>query len=285
MTLIQLPIRSAEAHKGDFGHVLVIGGCESMPGAPALSGIAALRGGAGLVTVGTSREAHPITAGFSPCLMSIPLPSQAGLINATLDDLQSFLVQANVVAIGPGMGVSPALQQLVGQLYRTFPRPLVVDADGLNNLSTAAIDWSVHAGPRVLTPHPGEFQRMEAGYSGEPPFVSAVARDGAVEFAKRNQVVLVLKGHRTLVTDGEAVHFNTTGNSGMATAGTGDVLTGLIAALIGQHLVPLTAAATACHLHGLAGDFIAQNSSGRSLISQDLLSVLGQAFNQVESSR
>lgn len=158
----QLPPRPPSGHKGTFGHVLILGGSESMPGAPALAGLAALRSGAGLVTIATSREAQPITASFSPALMTTPLTSANGLIAATAEQLEPLLDRADCVAVGPGLGQSPQLEPLLAELYRNFPGPLVVDADGLNNLAAARVDWSQHAGPRILTPHPGEYRRLHS---------------------------------------------------------------------------------------------------------------------------
>ncbi len=308
----ELPPRSPDAHKGTFGQVLVLGGSESMPGAPALTGLAALRSGAGLVTIATSREAHPITAGFSPALMTTPLPSQAGQIATTSSYLAPLLERADCLAVGPGLGQSPPLQQLCSQLYREFPRPMVVDADGLNNLARAGIDWAEHAGPRILTPHLGEFRRICSGQSHAlqaHPRQSPAALQTALEFARTARVVLLLKGPATLITDGTQADFNTTGNAGLATAGSGDVLTGIIAALwaawhagpetlprpeqppAGQgtsaHSVPaandygVVAAHTAAHLHGLAADFAAAEHSQTALISSDLLAYLGRAIRSL----
>lgn len=302
----QLPPRSSQAHKGDFGKVLIIGGSDSMPGAPALSGLAALRSGAGLVTIATSREAHPITASFSPALMTAPLPSCDGLIATTYDYLQPLLERADCLAVGPGLGQSAALRELLTRLYSEFAGPMVVDADGLNNLAVAGIDWSRHAGPRILTPHLGEFQRL---LRQMPPACTAHPRDSeiarklATDFAREHQVVLLVKGPSTLVTDGETIFFNSTGNSGMATAGSGDVLTGIIAAQSAAWTaaaeskmsnssagksdsaeaarLALLSALTGTYLHGLAGDLAAADRGETSLISSDIPDYLGRASRQM----
>ncbi|MFN9247826.1 MAG: NAD(P)H-hydrate dehydratase [Planctomycetota bacterium] len=312
-----LPYRPPHGHKGTFGHVLILGGSESMPGAPALSGLAALRSGAGLVTVATSRPAHPITASFSAALMTTPLPSEHGLVATTFEQLEPLLQRADCVAVGPGLGQSLPLQTLLFRLYREFAGALVVDADGLNNLAAAQIDWSLHAGPRILTPHPGEFRRLcpalpdvsEAASHNSPELL-----EFACHFARDNRLVLLLKGPRTLVTDGRQQHLNQTGNSGLATAGSGDVLTGIIAALwagwVGgpgrtaqtvatskepgttasavsePHNHPpgesaLCAAVTGAHLHGLAAELATRELSETSLISTDLLAYLGPAIRQL----
>lgn len=302
----QLPPRSSQAHKGDFGKVLIIGGSDSMPGAPALSGLAALRSGAGLVTIATSREAHPITASFSPALMTAPLPSCDGLIATTYDFLRPLLERADCVAVGPGLGQSAALRELLTRLYSEFAGPMVVDADGLNNLAVAGIDWSKHAGPRILTPHLGEFQRLlrqTPQACTAHPHDSEIARKLATDFARDHQVVLLVKGPATLVTDGEASFFNSTGNSGMATAGSGDVLTGIIAALsaawtaaaesnmpsssVGQSdsaeaaRLTLLSTLTGAYLHGLAGDLAVADHGETSLISSDIPAYLGRAIRQM----
>ena len=302
----QLPPRSSQAHKGDFGKVLVIGGSESMPGAPALSGLAALRSGAGLVTIATSREAHPITASFSPALMTAPLPSCDGLIATTYEYLQPLLDRADCVAVGPGLGQSAALRDLLTRLYSQIPGPVVVDADGLNNLAVAGVDWSRHAGPRILTPHLGEFHRL---LPQSPPACTAhprdseIARQLATDFARQHQVILLVKGPATLITNGETSVFNPTGNSGMATAGSGDVLTGIIAALsaawtaasgnsesssevddsdlVKAERTALLSAVTGAHLHGLAGDLAAVDRGETALISSDLTDYLGGAIRQM----
>lgn len=281
--LIQLPVRPFRGHKGTFGHVLILGGSESMPGAPALSGLAALRSGAGLVTIATSREAHPMTAGYSPLLMTIGLPSRTGRIEVDLAALDAPLRRADVVGVGPGLGQSPALQKLVGDLYQQASQTVVVDADGLNNLAAAKVNWSRHSGPRILTPHPGEFRRIlglpaadTLNSADDDPLPTA-----AVSFARESGCVLVLKGHRTLVTDGSISHQNTTGNSGLATAGSGDVLTGMIAALVGQGLSPLSAAATGCYLHGRAAELAVMYKTEYGLTAADLFDYFGDAFREL----
>lgn len=318
----RLPPRPPDAHKGTFGHVLVLGGSESMPGAPALTGLAALRSGAGLVTIATSREAQPITAGFSPALMTMPLPSRDGLVATTAEQLDPLLRRADVLVVGPGLGRSPDLQALLASIYRDFAGPMLVDADGLNNLAAARADWGRHAGPRILTPHLGEFSRMSAqpaAVAKTHPHDSAAALELARRFAREHQVVLLLKGPATLVTNGTQTSFNVSGNSGLATAGSGDILSGIIAALWagwicssaspaasptaataarpaaagqGRGVAPsaagsvpgesaLTAAVTGTHLHGLAADLAAAELSQTALISSDLPRYLGPAIRQL----
>ena len=183
--------------------------------------------------------------------------------------------RATVVGCGPGLGRSLGLTALVARLYQHLAQPMVVDADGLNALSARPEILAHPGGPRILTPHAGEFARLLG--VDRVPADQQQAR--AVEFAARFGVVLVLKGHRTLITDGRCEAINPTGNPGMATGGTGNVLTGLITALACQHLSPFDAARLGVYLHGLAGDLAAEELGQESLIAADLIRYLPAAFN------
>ena len=251
-----LPDRPPDGHKGTFGHVLIIAGSRGMSGAAALAGCSALRGGAGLVTVAVPESIAPIVAGIEPSYLTLPLPEDADgrIVAGAAAVIEPRLKSVDAVAIGPGWGQSDALRLLAAELYRTLPGPLVVDADALNLLAGLSDPLQEHAGPRVLTPHPGEFARLTGR---DTATIQRNREPLAREFASRHNVVLVLKGRRTIITDGATLHINPTGNSGMGTGGTGDVLTGLIAALLAQGLSPLDAARTGAHLHGLAGDLAA----------------------------
>ena len=275
----RFPQRKEDAHKGDLGRVLVVGGSVGMAGAAALTGQAALRAGSGLVQVITPADAQGQVAGFSACLMVLPAATEGGFFGeASVEQILQQCEWADVVALGPGMGRTPAGQQIACQLYEALPQPLVVDADGLNNLADARADLSVHRGERILTPHPGEFQRLIEQTEHDRQTLETLA----VEWAARQQLTLVLKGHRSLVTDGRQQTHNPTGNSGMATAGCGDVLTGIIAALWGQGLSPWEASRTGCYLQGLAGDLAAGQAGKMSLVAVDLLTMLPAAALQVE---
>jgi NAD(P)H-hydrate epimerase len=275
---LNLPIRADTAHKGDVGRVLVIGGSDTMPGAIGLTAMAVLRTGSGLVIAVTPRDVQLTVASFSPCLMTVGTSCQRGMFSdEALTEILERCKWADVAAIGPGMGRSIAGQKIVRRLYEDLPQPLVVDADGLNNLVDAAVDLSQHRGPRILTPHPGEFQRM----TGVKVTDREVLEARATELAQQSGTTIVLKGHGTLVTDGPQSHRNQTGNSGMATAGSGDVLTGMIASLIGQGMQPFNAAQAACHLHGLAGDIAAGAFGRASLIATDLIDSIASAFQSV----
>lgn len=277
--LPRLPPRTPESHKGDFGFVLITGGSTGMTGAMALSGAAALRSGAGLVQIATPRVCQPIVASFEPSYMTAALEHDAaGRISlAARDQLSQLAEKATVVACGPGLGRSEELTELVGWLYTHLKQPAVFDADALNALAKRPQVLGRPGGPRVLTPHPGEFQRL-AGEDRRLPRDEAERR--ASELALQCGAVIVLKGHRTLITDGQQQFHNTTGNPGMATGGTGDVLTGITAALLAQKLSPLDAARLAVHLHGLAGDLAAAELGQVSLIASDLLRYLPRAFQQ-----
>jgi ADP-dependent NAD(P)H-hydrate dehydratase len=277
------PDRPEDANKGTFGRVLVVAGSRGMSGAACLAGLGASRGGAGLVTVATPAGILPIVAGVEPSYLTLPLPEDAtGKISqAARPVLESTLPSQTTIAVGPGLGQSPDLAGLVSWLFEAVDRPGVFDADALNLLSAhpAALKSRARrsdAGPpRVLTPHPGEFARLIAS---EIATVEKNRESLAAQFAAQHKLVLVLKGHRTLVTDGRRIALNSTGNSGMATGGCGDVLTGLIAALLGQKMAPFEAAQLGVYLHGLAGDLAAKGLSEPALIASDLTRWLGAAW-------
>jgi len=270
--LPEWPARAAESHKGDFGRALIVGGNRDMSGAVALAGKAALRGGAGLVTLAVPRGCQTIVAGHEPSYMTRGLPEdEAGRMSVEAAGVVMDQAAAcTALALGPGLGRSEALNSLVWQIYEQATLPMVVDADGLNALSENRDLLGRSGGPRILTPHPGEFSRLvpEEGNKIEQ----------AVELACAAGVVVVLKGHRTLVTDGAHRYFNTTGNPGMATGGMGDVLTGLIVALLCQGFEAFAAARLAVNLHGRAGDLAAGHLGEVSLIAADLLDYLPAAI-------
>jgi NAD(P)H-hydrate epimerase len=277
-TLPVLPPRPSDAHKGTFGTALIVGGSRGMTGAVALAGMAALRGGAGLVRVAVPDLCLEMVAAHEPSYMTAPLPCDidgriSGAAHARIVELAHA---ATVVAIGPGLGRSPDLDRLVQQLYQEIARPMVCDADALNALATNRDTLSRHAGPRIFTPHPGEFARLVG--ENYPAEERAVA---AQELAARCSVVVVLKGHRSFVTDGRRHWHNSTGNPGMATGGSGDSLTGLITALACQHLEPYEAARLGVYLHGLAGDLAAKELGEPSLIASDIVRFLPAAMRAI----
>jgi NAD(P)H-hydrate epimerase len=251
-----------------------------MSGAACLAGLGALRGGAGLVYVAGPEPIVPIVASVEPSYLTIPLPADdAGRLSLdALPQIQARVGEMESLAIGPGWGQSEDLRQLAAELYASVAVPMVVDADALNALSQQPQTLGRHAGPRIVTPHPGEFARLTGNSIAEVQGRREVA---AREFAARHNIVLVLKGHRSVVTDGAQTVINSTGNSGMATGGTGDVLTGLIAALLAQRMSPFDAARLGAHLHGLAGDLAAAELSEPGLIASDLPRFLGAAWKRI----
>ncbi|MDI9446297.1 MAG: NAD(P)H-hydrate dehydratase [Planctomycetota bacterium] len=278
-----LPVREVDAHKGRFGLALVVGGSRGMAGAVALAGMAALRSGAGLVRLAVPDVCLETVAGFEPAYMTVPLASdRAGRIAfVALAEILRQAGKATVVACGPGMGRSLGLDALVARLFTALDRPMVIDADGLNALARRPQALGRPAGARVLTPHPGEFARL----CGEKPAGDGQRADAAARLARRIGAVVVLKGHRTVITDGVSTAINSTGNPGMATGGTGDVLTGLVAGLLSQGLPALDAARLAVYLHGLAGDLAARRLGEESLVAGDLLRLLPDAFRQYREAR
>ena len=273
--LPRLARRRNETHKGDYGRVLCIAGSAGMTGAAALTGSAAIRGGAGLVYVAVPRSCWQVVAAADRCYLTIPLPEDIDgrIAPAALDLLDARRASMEVVAVGPGLGRSTAIERVVQTAFESWEQPLVVDADAVNALSRCD-SIGPPAGPRILTPHPGEFARVAPGLPADP--------QGAAELANRHDSVVVLKGHRTIVTDGTRVYRNTTGNPGMATGGSGDVLTGLIAALVGQGLAPFDSACLGVYIHGLAGDLAARSVGMVSLCATDLLEYLPAAIQDYQ---
>jgi NAD(P)H-hydrate epimerase len=282
LSLPSLPARPEESHKGSFGSVLIVAGSRGMSGAASLSGLGALRGGAGLVTLAVPSGIQSIVASVEPSYLTVALAEDdAGRIGRrAAAELLAISKQMTSVTIGPGWGRSSDLDELAHVLYTNITAPLVVDADALNALAGApgGFPKSPPGAARILTPHPGEFARLTAT---DTKTVQADRQTLAAEFARAHGVIVVLKGHATVVTDGERVAVNTTGNSGMATGGTGDVLTGLIAALLAQGMLPFDAAHLGVHLHGLAGDLAAAQFGKPGMIASDLPGFLGQAWKHM----
>lgn len=278
--LVRLPARAPDSHKGNFGHALLIGGSQGMAGAIAMAGISTMRSGAGLVTLATAEVCQPTVAAFEPAAMTVPLPCDADgrIAKTALATLEPFLEKATTLALGPGLGQSDQLLELVAALYRTTKQPMVVDADALNALAKQRAIIARPGGPRVLTPHPGEFARL----TGRDSIPTGDRETLAREFAAHSGVVLVLKGHQTVITDGQQLAVNTTGNPGMATGGTGDILTGIITGILAQHLSAYDAARLGVHVHGLAGDLAASELGQISLIASDLIKYLPTAWQLVQ---
>jgi len=278
--MMQLQPRVAESHKGDYGRVLVIGGSRGMAGAPALAGMAALRSGAGLVTLAVPRCVQSTVAGFEPSYMTLGLGTDDDdcLRVEHCETLAESATRMTAVALGPGLGTDATTVELVQELYQRVASPMVVDADALNALSQDIGLLRLAGGARILTPHPGEFQRL----SGE--IVAAELSDRAAQAAElcrqdpTARTIVVLKGHQTIVTDGQRYAVNSTGNPGMATGGTGDCLTGVITALVAQGLSPWDAARFGVHVHGKTGDLAAEQVGEVSLTACDLVDCLAGVF-------
>lgn len=273
----QLPQRADDAHKGDVGRIVIVGGRldeVGMLGAPALAANAAFRCGAGLIQIITAQAAQPAIAPMAPCSTFRSLPEQNEFSLAAL----AIQFGADVVAIGPGLDPRIGPEHL-NDLLGKFSGPVVIDADGLNLLATMG-KWAA-AWPHqiVLTPHPGEMRRLRQGWGLAPD--APDRQKCAIDLSLATGAIVVLKGAGTVVTDGKRLYINQTGNSGMATAGTGDVLTGAITALLGQQVLPFDAAMLGVYVHGLAGDIAAEDIGRLSLTASDLIEFLPDALSDL----
>lgn len=281
--LPRLPPRRPESHKGTFGTVLVAAGSRGMTGAAVLAGSAALRCGAGLVRVACPADVLPVVAAGNPCYTTAPLPIHADgtYSESSAGELVRLAADTDALAVGPGLGNRPDVGLLVRAVLAGVPeRPVVLDADALNVLSPLEPEGlPKRPGPVVMTPHPGEFARLLGVKTAE---VQADRVRLAREFAARHNAVLLLKGHRTIITDGRTHRENETGNPGMATGGCGDVLTGAIAALIAQGMPAFAAAHLGAWIHGRAGDLAAADLSQVALTAADLLDYLPRVFMELE---
>lgn len=281
--------RIPEGQKGIYGHALIVGGSFGKSGAAAMAGVACLRSGVGLATIATPKSVLTTVASYAPELMTEPLAeSEDGTITAeAVAQLDAVLKAMDVVALGPGISRNPESVSFVHQFVPHCPKPLVIDADGLNAFAsnTASLDGSKRL--LVLTPHPGEMARL-IGKSVKD--VQADRIGVAREFAKQHHCILVLKGHRTLVaTPTGDIWVNVTGNPGMATGGAGDVLTGVISGLLAQaHAMKsseahVKAVIAGVYLHGLAGDVARERMGEASLIATDIMNALPEAFRRAQA--
>ncbi len=273
--------RPADSNKGSFGHVLVVGGSLGKAGSVAMAGIAALRSGAGLATVATAKSMLPTVAGFHPELMTEPLheTGQGTISSDALDSLQALAKGKTVLAIGPGISRNEETAALVRKLVAQTLVPVVLDADGLNAFEGKSDELNGKNKTFVITPHPGEMARL---MNTTIPEVQKDRLKVARDFAREHELIVVLKGHRTLIAHPNGdVWVNTTGNPGMATGGTGDILTGMVAGMLAQHpKQPFEAVIAAVYLHGFAGDVACESKGEHSLIATDLLAGLPDAFRR-----
>ncbi len=276
--LPRLAKRRTDAHKGDFGHVFLLTGSRGMVGAGCLSAWGALRGGAGLVTVGCPESLYPVYASKLTEAMGLPLPEtkSGGLARKGLERIIEFAYNCKVVALGPGMGRDPETAELVREISCRLDHVLVLDADAIAAFAGCAERFAERKGPTLITPHPGEMGELIGKSAAQ---VQEDRENVAVEFAKRFEVFAVLlKGAGTIITDGSNLFENSTGNPGMATGGSGDVLTGVVAALVAQRLDHFEAGCLGAYVHGLAGDLAARKYGQISMTAGDIVSCLPAAF-------
>jgi ADP-dependent NAD(P)H-hydrate dehydratase len=278
--LPRLKPRPVDGHKGTFGKVCIIAGSVGMTGAAVLAGRAALRAGAGLVRVATAKSALPIVAALEPCYTTIPLAEDsAGRVSAkAIHAILDAVAENDAVAIGPGMGTSAGLRSVMETLLRQENLRLLIDGDGLNNLSQLSGWPSMRKASLILTPHPGEMQRLWSGLFRER--LPSDRQEAAGRMARETGAVVALKGAGTVIADGRRAYINNTGNPGMATAGSGDVLTGVITALMGQGLENFEAAVLGVYMHGVAGDVAADSKGQVSLMATDIIQALPRAFQE-----
>lgn len=262
------PPRRREAHKGDFGKILLLCGSEGYTGAAALAAMGALRTGAGLVYLGTSRCVYPILAGKLLEPVVFPLPDDGkGYGPEAVAEVRRRMNNMDALLIGCGMGQGSGAWEVLKAVLSEFEKPVILDADGINLLSRHIDFLRERTGVTVLTPHAGEFARL-TGYFPKDRVREAQA------FAREYNCILVLKGAGSVITDGSRVFENPTGNPGMAVGGSGDVLAGMTVSLVGQGIPPLEAAACAAYLHGAAGDLCARELGEYAMLPGDLLSAL-----------
>lgn len=263
-----LPDRDENAHKGNFGRVLLLCGSRGYTGAAYLAAMGALRTGAGLVYLGVPESIYQIEAVKLNEAIVQPLPDRGGMLcREAIREIEARLPRMDAVLLGCGLGLSEDTEEIVCWAIQNVPCPLVLDADGIT-LAARHIDLlRGRAGTTILTPHAGEFSRLGIPRTSDP---MANARAAAEQLG----CIMVLKGHRSCITDGEQEYINPTGNPGMAVGGSGDVLAGMIVSLLGQHLDPLAAAACGCWLHGAAGDACARRLGQYGMLPTDMLEAL-----------
>ncbi|MDO5554825.1 MAG: NAD(P)H-hydrate dehydratase [Planctomycetia bacterium] len=291
--LPRLPQRSEQGHKGTYGQLLVIGGSVGMSGAVCLAGGGALVAGAGLVRLAVPSPIMPTVASFAPEYMTLALPAteDGGLSENGVPNLLAALGGTGAIAIGPGLGRLSETGYFVRHILRQVALPMVVDADALFALSKQRAGTRGKArigdrGARIFTPHPGEFARLT---EREIPDAEPARIEAAREFVRtcrgrftidpEQPFILILKGHRTVITDGENVYVNETGNAGLATGGTGDVLTGLLGALLAQQIEAMAASRLAVALHGLAAECAATCLPLESITASDVIRYFPSALN------
>ena len=262
-----LPDRKECAHKGDFGKILLLCGSRGFTGAAYLAAMGALRSGAGLVFLGVPESIYAIEAMKLNEPVVFPLPDEDGkLSHGAIPEILSRLPQMDAVLMGPGLGQSEGTFQVVKTVLERADCPVVLDADGINVVAPHKDILRGRTNPTVLTPHAGEFARLGGNADDRVAAAEEMARDTGC--------IVLLKGHNTVITDGKTTYINPTGNPGMAVGGSGDVLAGIITALIGQGVPPLEAAACGAWLHGAAGDICAAEIGQYGMLPTDMVHVL-----------
>lgn len=274
--------RDKNSNKGSFGHQLNICGSYLMPGAAVICAQASLKSGAGLVKCAFPKSIYPVMTNhmIQPIFKPLCENEEKTLSMGALNDLTDELKWADSVVIGCGLGNNDDIQVIVDQVIKTSEVPVVIDADGINAIVPFIDIIRDKKAPVVMTPHPAEMARL-IGESVD--YVQSHRAEVAKAFAKENNVVLVLKGANTVVTDGEQIYFNTTGNPGMAMGGTGDMLSGMIGAFIAQNMMPIDAAKAAVFIHGYTGDICARELSQRGMTVDDMISLLGAVLSEFEN--
>lgn len=263
-----LPDRSPDSHKGDYGKILLLCGSRGYTGAAALAAMGALRSGAGLVYLGVPESIYAIEAVKLTEPVVFPLPDQYGKLSTdALAQLGDMLPRMDAVLIGPGLGISEGTSQIVQYILKEAKCPVVLDADGISIAASHKDILRERTSATVLTPHAGEFSRL----TGTIPTDRV---SNAKDAARDMNVIMVLKGHETVITDGKCCYINNTGNPGMAVGGSGDVLAGVIVSLLGQGVDPLQSAACGVWLHGAAGDICAESIGQYGMLPGDMLNVL-----------
>ena len=262
-----LPDREKTAHKGDFGKILLLCGARGYTGAAYLAAMGALRCGAGLVFLGVPESIYEIEAVKLNEPVVFPLPDRDGkLCEAAIPEILKRIPQMDAVLIGPGLGQSEGVLDVVKAVLEHAECPVVLDADGINVVAAHKDILRGRTNPTILTPHAGEFARLGG--------MTVDRQSAAEEMARNIGCIMLLKGHNTVITDGETTYINPTGNPGMAVGGSGDVLSGIITALLGQGIQPLEAAACGAWLHGAAGDLCATEIGQYGLLPTDMVAVL-----------
>ena len=263
-----LPDRDPCAHKGDFGQILLLCGSLGYTGAAAFAAMGALRSGAGLVYLGVPESIYTIEAVKLTEAIVFPLPDEDGKLSIkALLRILEMLPKMDAVLFGPGWGKSEGNFLIAKEILESFQKPVVVDADGINIIAKHMDIVRERNAPTILTPHSGEFSRMGGNLEID-------RQTAAVKFAREQGCILLLKGHDTVITDGETVFVNPTGNPGMAVGGSGDVLSGMIVSLLGQGIAPLTAAACGAWLHGAAGDICEKEMGQYGMLPTDMVEAL-----------